>query len=53
MESQRLDVLNNPLGSSKNYVTSRGGMGVDDFVTYRYVYLKGEGVIYEILPNSR
>ena len=32
-------------GPSKNYVTSRGGEGVDDFVTYRYVYLRGKGGI--------
>ena len=31
------------LGPSKNYVTARGGEGVDDFVTYRYVYFEGEG----------
>ena len=32
-------------GPSKNYVTARGGEGVDDFVTYRYVYFWGEGGI--------
>ena len=37
------------LGPSKNYVTARGGEKVDDFVTYRYVYLEGEGVFNEII----
>ena len=37
------------MGQSKNYVTSRGGEEVDDFVTYRYVYLRGRGVFYEIV----
>ena len=32
-------------GASKNYVTARGGEGVDDFVTYRYVYFWGRGGI--------
>ena len=36
------------LGPSKYYVTARGG-GVDDFVTYRYVYFEGEGVFYEVV----
>ena len=35
---------------SKNYVTARGDEGVDDFVTYLYVYFEGErGVFYEIV----
>ena len=29
----------------KNYVTARGKEGVNDFVTYRYVYFEGEGRI--------
>ena len=33
----------NTKGPSTNYVTTRGGEGVDDFVTYRYVYFEGEG----------
>ena len=33
------------MGPSKNYVTPRGGEGVDDFVTYRYVYLRERGGI--------
>ena len=37
------------LGPSKNYVTARGGEGVDDFVTYRYVYFERGGVIYEVI----
>ena len=38
------------LGPSKSYVTPRGGEGVDDFVTYRYVSLRGrEGVFYQIV----
>ena len=32
-------------GPSKNYVTVREGEGVDDVVTYRYVYFEGEGGI--------
>ena len=32
-------------GPSKNYVNARGGEGVEDFVTYRYVYFEGEGGI--------
>ena len=36
-------------GPSKNYVTSRVGEGVDDFVTYRYVYFEGGGVLYDIV----
>ena len=36
-------------GPSKNYVTAREGEGVDDFVTYRYVYLRGRGVFHEII----
>ena len=32
-------------GPSKNYVTARGGEGVDNFVTYCYVYFLGEGGI--------
>ena len=36
-------------GPSNNYVTSIGGEGIDGFVTYRYVYLRGRGVSYEIV----
>ena len=31
-------------GPSKNYVTPRGGEGVNDFVTCRYVYLRGREI---------
>ena len=31
------------MGPSKNYVTARGGEGVTNFVTYRYVYFEGVG----------
>ena len=41
------------MGPSKNYVTARGKEGVDNFVTYRYVYLRGRGVFYEIVTYSR
>ena len=34
-------------GPSKNYVAVRVGEGVEDFLTYRYVYFEGEGVLYE------
>ena len=37
------------MGPSKNYVTSRGGEGVGDFATYRYVYLRGRRVFDEIV----
>ena len=33
------------LGPSKNYVTAREGEGVDEFVTYCYVFCEGEGGI--------
>ena len=32
-------------GHPKNYVTARGKEGVNDFVTYRYVYFEGEECI--------
>ena len=38
-----------PKGPSKNYVTARGGKGIEDFVTYRYVYFVGRGVFFEIV----
>ena len=45
-----MDIMGAIKGPSKNYVTSRGGEGVDDFVTYRYVYLRGRGgIFYEIV----
>ena len=37
------NVGNNTQGPSKNYVTDRGGKGVDDFVTYCYDNFDGEG----------
>ena len=41
-------------GPSKNYVTARGGEGVDDFVTYRYVYFEGEGGYFmKLLRNGK
>ena len=33
-------------GASKNYVTPRGGKGVDDFVKNRYVSFEGGGGIF-------
>ena len=45
---------NNIKGPSKNYVTARGGEGVDDFVTYRYVYFEGEGGYFmKLLRNGK
>ena len=41
-------------GSSKNYITARGGEGVDDFVTYHYVYFEmGRGYFIKQLRNDR
>ena len=41
-------------GPSKNYVTARGGEGVDDFVTYRYVNFEGEGGYFmKLLRNGK
>ena len=36
------------LGTIQKLRNAQRGEGVDDFVTYRYVYFEGEGVIYEI-----
>ena len=47
--SLKTSVLGNAQEPSKNYLTVRGGKRVDNFVTYRYVYLRGRGVLYEIV----
>ena len=46
----RIDLFPLAKGPSKNYLTARGEEGVNDFVTYRYVYFEGGGrVFYEIV----
>ena len=39
----------NSLGAVQKLRNSPRGEGVDDFFTYRYVYLRGRGVFYEIV----
>ena len=44
-----LTELQTMIGAVQKLRNGQRGEGVDDFVTYRYVYVEGEGVIYEIV----
>ena len=37
---------------SKNYITARGGEGVNNFVTYCYVHFVGEGVYNYVTADT-
>ena len=42
-------VVTSLLGAIQKLRNGQKGEGVDDFVTYRYVYFEGEGVFYDIV----
>ena len=46
MDTRNSCIIINNKGPSKNYVTTRGGEGADDFVTYCYVYFEEGGGIF-------
>ena len=41
------------LGTVQKLRNGQRGEGVDDFVTYRYVYLRGRGVFHEVFTYQQ